>query len=735
MNVAARGPEIRTLSSSRIPYKLRVGDGAGGAVDYTSVQDAINYAISQTPTAANPWTIDIYPGTYDEPLTMGDHVNLLGVGERSAILIQTAAGDIITVGNVTCMLSNLKLDHSGGGTGACIAITNAGADILLEDCHIVGMPAAVHVIEMVAGELRFDDCEITAGDIDLSTAACTLTAHFTLIFNGDIDLAGAFDHALELHFVDMHGGDISNAATGAVDIDLRYVSDIGTFTDAGTAGTVLLEYSVATTATKSGTSPWISRVSDLFILSNTDAEPITCFGGLINTITRAIGPIVWYKDGETLRVLPSGNSTDTVIQWAINAAVAGDTIEIAEGTYTEALVFDAAADVLTLVGDSTDKVIITVVNGTTVTITDCGPVCFESLTLQGTAMDTDYVVYVNANASPASLTLRKVKISGARTGTNAYGIYTLGTNNVVVILDGVKVVMTGEATTYGVYLICTGGTNTLDMNDCYISAPTEDLNAADFVTARCNHSTFATGGISAADDAIVRLKDCSYRAIKRTGTGNIVDESPDLKDAPWHVERWDWQAALANAQVAVRGNPVDAGSGQIQLEVTDNVAGQEAVESLPVVAGALAVSVLPARTPRCLMQIAHDAFDIHTTAFYGLRHSLDDDIPNIAAEECAGFDWDGANFRAISSDGAAGQFTNLTTPTVDTHVQLEVIIFGGVEVEFYVDGILVATHSTLPDGVPDATLDWQHLLETPTGGVGDVIQVTVRPGGVQECPS
>jgi len=241
--------------------------------------------------------------------------------------------------------------------------------------------------------------------------------------------------------------------------------------------------------------------------------------------------------------------------------------------------------------------------------------------------------------------------------------------------------------------------------------------------------------IVAGNGAVVRLKNCSYRAISRTGTGNIVDESPYLSDAPWHVEKWSWQAALANAQVAVRGTPIDAGSGQVQLEVTDNVAGQEAVESLPAAAGALDVSFLPARTPRCLMQIAHDAFDEHTTAFYGLRHTLGDAIPNVAAEECAGFDWDGANFRAISSDGVTGQTTNLTTPTVDTHVQLEVIVFGGLKVEFYVDGVLVATHSTLPDGVPDATLDWQHLLETAGADGGDVIQVTVRNGGCQSCPA
>ncbi|GAH73040.1 unnamed protein product, partial [marine sediment metagenome] len=96
-------------------------------------------------------------------------------------------------------------------------------------------------------------------------------------------------------------------------------------------------------------------------------------------------------------------------------------------------------------------------------------------------------------------------------------------------------------------IICTAGwTNTgstMMLRNCAIEAP-----------------------VVAGDLATVRMKNCSYRAIQRTGTGNIVDEGPDLKDAPWHIERWTWQAALANAQVAVRGVPLDAGSGQIIIE-------------------------------------------------------------------------------------------------------------------------------------------------------------------------
>ncbi|MBA7615678.1 hypothetical protein ES703_22963 [subsurface metagenome] len=261
------------------------------------------------------------------------------------------------------------------------------------------------------------------------------------------------------------------------------------------------------------------------------------------------------------------------------------------------------------------------------------------------------------------------------------------------------------------------------------------------------NSTNATGEITVAGGfiltvtssaGIIRLVGAFYRDINRSATGNIVDQSPWLGDQPWHVEKWDWQAALANRQTSVRGTPLDAGGGQILLEVnTSGAVDREAVETFPAIAGALANNWTPARTPRFLGQIAVDNFHGDADMFFGLRETPDDYVPDItgAGEQCAGFDWDGTDFRAISTNGAgAGISTNLTIPTINTQVQLEVIIFGGVQVEFYVDGVLVATHNTVA-GIPTAVLEHQHLLNNGAGGGAAAdIDVTVRNGGCQECP-
>ncbi|GAG80614.1 unnamed protein product, partial [marine sediment metagenome] len=240
--------------------------------------------------------------------------------------------------------------------------------------------------------------------------------------------------------------------------------------------------------------------------------------------------------------------------------------------------------------------------------------------------------------------------------------------------------------------------------------------------------------VVAGDLATVRLYECSYSAISRTGTGNIVDESPRLSDAPWKVHKWDWGPDLANAQIAVRGTPIDAGSGQVLLEVTDSAGDAEAVEQPADAAGALDSSFTPARTPRFITQVSIDALDPDVTMFFGLRKTLGVAVP-AATEDHAGFIWDGTDFFASSDDGAAIQQTDLTDPSTGDLVQLEVIVFGGLttvgRVEFYIDGVLVATHVTR---IPVDPLDWQHLLQTAGLGTGDLVQVTVKNGGCQECP-
>lgn len=233
---------------------------------------------------------------------------------------------------------------------------------------------------------------------------------------------------------------------------------------------------------------------------------------------------------------------------------------------------------------------------------------------------------------------------------------------------------------------------------------------------------------------IIRLVGAFYRVINRTGTGNIVDQSPWLGDIPWHVDKWTWQAALAQSQVAERGTPVDGGSGQVLLEATLNVAGQEAVEQLSEQNGARDNSFNPARTPRMITQFLWDRTGANEFICIGLRETPGDVMPaGGGAEHCAVFCYDGAQFFTRTDDGTNHEDQVFGAPGHISPIELEIIVFGGVRVEFYMDGAIVATHVTRR---PTNSLRWQHMLYTDGGaGAATEVNMEIRTGGVQEAPS
>ncbi|GAI79940.1 unnamed protein product, partial [marine sediment metagenome] len=340
--------------------------------------------------------------------------------------------------------------------------------------------------------------------------------------------------------------------------------------------------------------------------------------------------------------------------------------------------------------------------------------CYANIGANGSgitvlAADTADVTIDNCNFTVDSATHRHLRIASGTATIRSSNTRYAGTAKLLVLAAGTVSLSNDTITCTGAW---TNADSAVSMNNCTVEAP-----------------------VVAGNGAIVRLKSCSYRAISRTGTGNIVDESPDLKDAPWHVQKWSWQAALANSQVTVRGGAVDGGSGQIHLPVTDGgAATQVAVEATAEVAGTLGTEFTPAKTPRFITQISIDSFitaAANFKMFFGLRETLGINVP-VANEDHAGFEWDSAAWNAVNGLGANKSSTALTTPTSGTHVQLEVIVIAGVQVEFYINGVLVHTETS---NVPVAALDWQHLIEALGNASATTVNGTVRTGGCQECPS
>jgi hypothetical protein len=128
-----------TTSQGNVVYV----DAAGGG-DYTAVQSAIDFAVSQAPTALQPWVVLVRPGTYTEDLTFAPYVHVFGwPGGRET--------QIVTVRNATV-------------AGHTIALPGAGESLALADIYFqqpVTSPNAAFD-QTGAGTVRVFRCTLEA---------------------------------------------------------------------------------------------------------------------------------------------------------------------------------------------------------------------------------------------------------------------------------------------------------------------------------------------------------------------------------------------------------------------------------------------------------------------------------------------------------------------------------------------------------------------------------------------
>jgi hypothetical protein len=80
-----------------------------------------------------------------------------------------------------------------------------------------------------------------------------------------------------------------------------------------------------------------------------------------------------------------------------------------------------------------------------------------------------------------------------------------------------------------------------------------------------------------------------------------------------------------------------------------------------------------------------------------------------------------------------GQFTVLTSPTFNEQHSFELEILGSNRVDFYMDGVLVASHKTVA-GLPTGMVDWQRIITSDGGGDASYMYLTLRNGFIEECP-
>lgn len=498
-------------------------------------------------------TIEITSGTYAESnLTLVAGVNLVGMDpDQCAIVAADAANPILSAG-VTCTVSNLTVGNTNAGAPAIGVTANS---LTLRSCYIYGTGAG-DAIAMTGGTLYAFDTRVGAGDVDLGTGACNLYMYRCQITSDPVDTSGALAHNLRFEQCDFNTRAVASAAIGATAMTMLGCSTVGTVTNAGTGAFDI-------------------RDSDISAVNATATGTVVVYGGFVNSITRAAASVVWWRDSTTLRVLPSGTTTDTVIQYAVNAAAGGETILIGPGTFTEAVVCDSAADVVTLRGMGQDKTIITQAAGVPLAITDCQTVCVEDLTLRVTAGGVNHDgCRVNAAAANAGVAMRGVAISVVGTGANTnYGIYLLRVA-ALASLDAfdVEVVVSntaaGASTSIG---INSSGQGTVTLRECRISVSDTNGQAhglyIDQTTVNSYNCSYAANGAGAQALNLTSNATSILRCRGDSILGSIVKGAAGVmtyKSAPQQYEVWanmeigDAITAAAAETLATTGCPAPA---------------------------------------------------------------------------------------------------------------------------------------------------------------------------------
>jgi hypothetical protein len=180
-------------------------------------------------------TIILEQGVYVVPatLTMLSGCSVVGEGsaEQCVIELHDDVNPVITSAKY-CSLVNIGLSQAGDGPTLRVTAQTT----TLRNCNLIRDVAGDSIV-MTGGIVKIYDSVIREGDINLSTALCTLSVYYSQFLQeravSQIETAGNFAHVMKLEHCDLGGQAINSQATGATTLALRGCTNLGTITNAG----------------------------------------------------------------------------------------------------------------------------------------------------------------------------------------------------------------------------------------------------------------------------------------------------------------------------------------------------------------------------------------------------------------------------------------------------------------------------------------------------------------------
>jgi hypothetical protein len=139
--------------------------GKSGAVQFNTIQDAIDHAVNNLgPAADNRILIRVWPGEYNELITVPAWLSVKGVGEPQDVVVWNNTGTVCTctagfsgLTRFPAQVANLTLRATPTATGSKLLFANQGGELLAERVDLRYSPTGTHgtAIDVDVGSIRF----------------------------------------------------------------------------------------------------------------------------------------------------------------------------------------------------------------------------------------------------------------------------------------------------------------------------------------------------------------------------------------------------------------------------------------------------------------------------------------------------------------------------------------------------------------------------------------------------
>lgn len=212
---------VLTSNGTGVAPSFQSGGGGGGASispyivgttgtnDFTTIQAAINQAVSDGASSANKKNIYVKPGTYNENLTVSDGIVVMGLDANhftesgGLIVLNQAIPSALVTGTITYsggvntegFIKNLNI--APGNNNTFLTWTDDGALFLVEGCRIFLEGTSSILVDFnFSGTIIFGNC-VSAGTVGQlfnvtgSLVSASFNANSSQLLSGVASTAGA----------------------------------------------------------------------------------------------------------------------------------------------------------------------------------------------------------------------------------------------------------------------------------------------------------------------------------------------------------------------------------------------------------------------------------------------------------------------------------------------------------------------------------------------------------------